>query len=751
MRYIQSTTSFSSGQLSRKLDGRTDIKEYASGCYALENFINLKEGGIKKLPESSVIYAQTPSSGECKSWTLRSPVTGQQFSFILYSHDTNIRYLINYGASAADDVLNSFSGKGYSAYDCDVAQYENWIIITHNSGESPPMILTYTDNLSSFHKSDLSGSFYNIISGYVDSPYLYNGGKFRYPFETVRSSDISVTISGVDTVDRNVSITLTGGADISDYVSVGEYIYVTGGSETASSDYVVTTNYYKVLSFSGTTAICDPYLTYNGNRSLPENSSPSNGNYDDWGFQSWGSRNGWPRRVVVHESRLIFVGTKAKPLTLYGSAIDNPFFFSNKRILSIGDLNVGVTYQGDIQNTDPFIYTIAGNQSASINFAASTSTLVLGTSEGITTVDTSDGGLLGPLNVSIKERYRTPTDPVKPAIINDTVFFSSSNGRQLHSFDYNPVNGQFSGKDVSILSSDIYDYRIINLAMSTEYNILMIILESGKLIYLSITKESGILSHAVSDTSTIHAPRSAAYLSDYEGFIYITQFINYGSPLTAIEGENSYHTVFQSLRDPAGISSVEFENCQLKVSRPPRDIVILGDIVAKGSEDTDGYVWKIHEYPVGTEIIAFLFDNFGILRETVKGLVTDADQLVTLPTPVNSSDQKFMYGTVYKSRMVTMPLELGNNFQSAQLAITRVDSVQVRVYKSYSFIMKEYHSDRVNDVNVFDTNANAAFTGKYSTQLGSHPGRDFLVEISNDKPEPFTLLSITLRGVSNDG
>ena len=48
MRLTPITNSFSSGELSPRLMGRTDSPKYASGCEVMENFIALPHGGAKR-------------------------------------------------------------------------------------------------------------------------------------------------------------------------------------------------------------------------------------------------------------------------------------------------------------------------------------------------------------------------------------------------------------------------------------------------------------------------------------------------------------------------------------------------------------------------------------------------------------------------------------------------------------------------------------------------------------------------------
>lgn len=48
-------TNFTAGELSPRLDGRTDIAKYDNGCEVLENFVVQPQGGAKRRPGTKYI------------------------------------------------------------------------------------------------------------------------------------------------------------------------------------------------------------------------------------------------------------------------------------------------------------------------------------------------------------------------------------------------------------------------------------------------------------------------------------------------------------------------------------------------------------------------------------------------------------------------------------------------------------------------------------------------------------------------
>ena len=59
-RYVQNA--FSSGELHPRLDGRTDLEEYATGVDTLQNFTTFRQGGISRRMGSRYVSTITPTA-----------------------------------------------------------------------------------------------------------------------------------------------------------------------------------------------------------------------------------------------------------------------------------------------------------------------------------------------------------------------------------------------------------------------------------------------------------------------------------------------------------------------------------------------------------------------------------------------------------------------------------------------------------------------------------------------------------------
>lgn len=86
-------TGFNSGELSPALEGRSEMKQYATGCFKLENFIPMVQGPARRRPGSRFV-------GEIKDSTVRGALTefvrSVEESFLLEWGDHSLRFYQNH-------------------------------------------------------------------------------------------------------------------------------------------------------------------------------------------------------------------------------------------------------------------------------------------------------------------------------------------------------------------------------------------------------------------------------------------------------------------------------------------------------------------------------------------------------------------------------------------------------------------------------------------------------------------------------
>ena len=97
---INYTQSFNAGEISRKMDGRSDLEIYKTGCRKLENFYVTPQGGVERRAGTTFLrYAGTDGSNPSKLIPFN------------FSADTN--YLVEIGA----ETIKIHSSDGLTTYD----------------------------------------------------------------------------------------------------------------------------------------------------------------------------------------------------------------------------------------------------------------------------------------------------------------------------------------------------------------------------------------------------------------------------------------------------------------------------------------------------------------------------------------------------------------------------------------------------------------------------------------------------------
>jgi len=419
MRFIQSQTSFRSGQLSRKLDGRIDIEEYKHGCRELTDMFSMKTGGVRKAPgdvaleeelvDYSFLYTETFmfSDGAAVRFRFTSVDVVAPFSIsldIYFAESTTSILTVPTGI-----ILNDKEEK------LSLTQYEDTVWVATSSGTQ--YIRGYTWDTATF---------------LIDSTFSNSDNPYNWPLQL--ENNLSVTLSGPVGSPGSRTGTLSAG-NWSDYVGVGELVALVGVSTPNGTNKDIVANYYKVISAVGGVAVLDAYFRI----TTGVDDALDNGTYAEVYFQAWSSVKGHPRILSSDDGRLIAASTPTKPATLYGSLVNDPRHFNNVR--QPFPFVDSTSYYGEILNTDPYIFTIASQRAANIKFIDSNRAMIVGTDEKLYVASGGDG-IVGPLNIQIKPFHAKPSSELYVPV-NDGVLYLTLDKKRLIMFDYNTDNGTF--------------------------------------------------------------------------------------------------------------------------------------------------------------------------------------------------------------------------------------------------------------------------------------------------------------------
>lgn len=168
-----------------------------------------------------------------------------------------------------------------------------------------------------------------------------------------------------------------------------------------------------------------------------------------WNEPAWSDYRGFPRAVTFHENRLMWGGSTYRPQTVWGSIIDDYF---NYRVSAEDDGGLSFRLASDAANG---IQWIVGQES-----------LIIGTTGSEYTVGTRENQTsLTPSGIAARRSTTYGSDLIQAVVVSDAVLFVSRSGRRVFEFVYTFEEDGYTSNDLTLLSEQITDSRLIQLAV----------------------------------------------------------------------------------------------------------------------------------------------------------------------------------------------------------------------------------------------------------------------------------------------
>jgi hypothetical protein len=156
-----------------------------------------------------------------------------------------------------------------------------------------------------------------------------------------------------------------------------------------------------------------------------------------WYEGAFSDVQGYPQAVGLHESRVVFGGTKLNPTGIWGSAVND---FQN-------------FLQGAL-DSNSYQFTLASNTGGRIQWIVSQGAMAVGTTqdEWLLTSSSTASSALTPSNVSAQKQSHYGSSSVPAALINDTIIYIQRMGRKVREFAYNWQITKWISNELSALS-----------------------------------------------------------------------------------------------------------------------------------------------------------------------------------------------------------------------------------------------------------------------------------------------------------
>jgi hypothetical protein len=407
---------------------------------------------------------------------------------------------------------------------------------------------------------------------------------------------------------------------------------------------------------------------------------------------AWSASRGYPRTGTLYEQRLIVGGSPTFPQTIWGSAT-----------AAYLDFTMGVN------DDDAFAFVIASDQINPIQYLASSRALVAFTSGGEFTVA---GGLekpIAPTNVQVRQRSNYGCSRVRPVRIRDAEIFIQRAGAKVRSFAYNVTTDDWTAPDIAVMAEHLTTAGIVDVCWQQEpTSIIWMARADGVLISVTYDKDQDVVGWAA-----------------HTGF---AGFVESLASIPAAASDELWMVVRRTINGSTRRYVEKFN---------PAMLVDSGRTTVAGSPAT---VWTGLDHLEGMAV-----DVVGDAAYTGRFTVTGGQ--ITTGTAITTAT----IGLPYENRIELLDPEIQTGMGSASGNNMRTSEVTARFFETTGATV----NDQPLTFRRFGSNDTVQTPQLFSgvtriENLGWERGASDLV-ITQDKPMPFHLLSITRKFTVNDG
>ena len=431
-RSAPSFSAFTAGEISPRLEGRTNLEKYSQGLSDLTNMVVMPHGGVTRRPGTEYL-------GEVKSSSVKTRLIPFQFK-------TSDTYILEFGNQIMRVFRNDLQVLTSSAKTITAITKANPGVLTSNSHGFSNGDEVFVDSIGGM--TELNGRNYRVANATTNTFTLTD--LFGNAMNT---TSFTTYTSGGTATEIYETATPYAEADLFDIRFV----------QSADTMYLVHPSYdIRTLTRSDHNNWTFATLSITG--------SPSPG---------LGGANNRPSVVSFFEQRLVFGNTNNNPQTLW---------FSKN-----GDYDNFTTGTGD---DDALVYTIASNQVNAIRYLSATRVLTVGTSGGEYVLTSTNDSPVTPTTTLIRKYSNYGTATIEPVQVADVTLFVQRGSRKIREFKFvGDVNtGGYQAPDMTILAEHVTKGGITQMAYQQEPDsVVWCIRADGTLLGMTYRREEEVV------------------------------------------------------------------------------------------------------------------------------------------------------------------------------------------------------------------------------------------------------------------
>ena len=744
-------TNFTAGELSPRLDGRTDLGKYFNGTKTLENMVVHPHGAASRRPGTKFVHEVKTSSAQTRLIPFEFSTTqtyilelGNQY--IRFFKDNGIITESNKtisGATQANPGVITATSHGYSNGD--------HVIITSVVGMTELNGKTFkvankttntfqiqdvdgnnvnTTGYTAYGSAGVANKIYEIASPYVtaniptikfaqsaDIMYLVHPSyAVRKLTRTGHTSWTLTTPTIVTSEDKtpnaitkaNPGVVTTSTdhgyleGDFITFTNIGGMTQLNGNVYKVGT--VGSSTTFNIQDSSGTNLNTSSYGTFSagGSDTVNKLTDPVLNTTTDY----------YPSSVTFFEQRLVFAGSNNNPQSLW---------FSKSGSLE--------NFTTGSNATDAMVYTIASNKVNAIRYMSAQRSLIVGTVGGEFVVSASGTTQpLTPTNVQIQKQSSYGSANIDAVQIENVTMFVQRAKRKLRELTYNLNIDQYQATDMTLLAEHITENGITEMAYQQEPDsILWCVRGDGTLLGFTYARAESVMGwhrHILggvfgSSQAVVESVASIPTDSNEDEFYMIVKRTINGATRRYVE----YLTLFDYGTDQ---NDGFYVDSGLTYSGSAATVI-------SGLDHLEG------------QSVTILANGATHPNKTVSGGSITLDR----------SSTKVHIGLNYTSLLQTMRVELQGEGGTSQSKDKRIHEVTLRLHETVGV---EVGPD-LNNMERIPFRSSAAamdtavplFTGDKQIEFRDDFNTDGFVYVRQTQPLPLTLISAYPRITVNDG
>jgi len=722
-KYTYTQNNFSSGELSSKIEGRNELEEYQNGAGEVLNFIPYRTGGLARRPGTRFVSdVTTIFAGFAPTSIIDFKIGEDHYLVIMGSGTSDSLLSVFQMTSVQNRILVAQVQVNYASTDFtgitgeylpSHVQIGKTLIICDRNGVFPPLVVQQTEDPTDPDKFQ--------VNTYLDHARIIDEGSAGTLASRTRALVFFPRHRGQETITvtgAGPNYQLDASANLFKANNLG-YVRIKSGTDEWIFD---------ITTWNSSTQVIATRAA--GTAGIPA------GAKKEWAFASWNDGDGWPTAVGYFQGRIIFGGTNSQPDTIWNSYAENIYLMLNYKLAPDHTADVsGLGYFGATTDSDAFYDILSANNINKIQWITSDRTLQVGMDTNEHFLSPVDGKY-GPNNVNISTSTFFGSGKVNASMFQNSNYMVEKDGRGFRELTFSEENGSNISRLLSALSDEIVDHgsgtegftTIKDLSVNKTRSTIWVITSAGSLIGVTVEKATGVLAwhkHTIENTEVIDVasiagildPTDLTFLLTKRGSRYFVEYFGGNNEEPAMDGPYTEENngIFMDLSWiplDATISTGRIDTLL------PFEVGDMVDVVAEGVH--------LGQFEVQTGLFV-----------SVPGIKASYD----VPGRV-------AVGFLYTSRLETLPVMAGSQTGDETISFQRTDTILVKLYKSLKGLVGS-SVDNLEDLD-YEDNGATLFTGNKRIQLDSTPGEEQRVVIETNSPYPLNVLSIGMRGLTQD-